>query len=276
MIQLKRRISLLFIAIFISLALFGQDTDLYSKENIEEYAKFLFNSNQYTYAAEEYERLVFMDRQNENYQVGLLRSYRFAGEYDKGIRAFDLLHDREVKPGFDLIREYSKINLMGGNIGNLNLLIMDPTLDQDFRSNLDLTLRLISHPEYVATLEGLDDNLLDKGLLDLYHESSTLKYKSRFLAGSLSAVVPGLGKVYTGRWKDAFVSLLFVAGTGFQAYRAFSEKGVESVYGWIMGTLSLGFYIGNIYGSAKSARLYNNNQNLQYREKVIDHYINYY
>ena len=60
------------------------------------------------------------------------------------------------------------------------------------------------------------------------------------------------------------------------AEKLFNEKGIESVYGWIMGTLSVGFYIGNIYGSVKSARLYNNNQNLQYREKVIDHYINHY
>lgn len=276
MILLRRRISLLFTAVFVALALSGQDTDLYSEKNIAEYARFLFNSNQYRYAAEEYERLVFIDRHNEDYQIGLLKSYRFAGEFERGIRAYEFLHEREVKPGFDLIREYSKINLLNGNTGTLNLLIRDQDLDPGFRSNLDLTLRLLSHPEYAVTLEGLDENILEKGLLDLYSESFTLKYKSQFLAGSLSVIVPGLGKVYTGRWKDALVSLLFVSGTGYQAYRAFSDKGVESVYGWIMGTLSLGFYIGNIYGSAKSATLYNNNQNLRYREKVIDHYINYY
>ena len=103
-----------------------------------------------------------------------------------------------------------------------------------------------------------------------------MKYKSRFLAGSLSAIIPGMGKVYSGRWKDGIISLLFVAGTGYQAYRAFNDKGIESVYGWIMGSLSLGFYIGNIYGSAKAARLYNTKQDQFYREKVTHYYIDHY
>jgi hypothetical protein len=85
-----------------------------------------------------------------------------------------------------------------------------------------------------------------------------------------------MGKVYSGRWKDGLVSLLFVGATGFQAYRGFSQKGSESIYGWIMGSLSVGFYIGNIFGSVKAAKIYNTNQNRIYSEKVTHYYIDHF
>lgn len=260
----------------VSLSIFSQETDLFSEKHIGEYARFLFNTNQYSYAAEEYERLVFMDRTNVDYQVNLLRSYRLAGEYEKGLNAFGHLQTSSHEPGSALMKEYSKISLLSGNAENLRTMLREWPMDKSFRDNLDLTMRLISYPQYSLTLEGLEEDMLEKGLLDLYSEAFNLKHKSRFLAGSLSAVVPGLGKVYSGRWKDAIVSVIFIAGTGYQAYRAFKEQGISSVYGWIMGSLSFGFYIGNIYGSARSARIYNMNQDLKYREKVIDHYINHY
>jgi hypothetical protein len=276
MIRSRIRNSLFLFCLFTGVSAFSQDTDLFSEKNISEYARFLFNSSQFGYAAEEYERLIFVDNKNESYQLGLLKSYRFAEEYEKGIKAYDLLKTADYTPGYELVKEYSKLNILNGTEGNLDPLFLDPVLDHGFRNNLELTMRLIAFPESTVSLDGLDETVLSRDLIDLYNESFTLKYKSRLIAGSLSTLVPGLGKVYTGRWKDGLISLLFVAGTGYQAYRAFSDKGVNSVYGWIMGSISLGFYIGNIYGSAKSARLYNVNQNMNYREKVIDHYISHY
>ena len=50
-----------------------------------------------------------------------------------------------------------------------------------------------------------------------------------------------------------------VGGTAFQAYRGFNNEGLSSTSGWIFTALSSGFYAGNIYGSAKSAQVYNQN-----------------
>jgi hypothetical protein len=255
---------------------FSQDVDLLSREHVEKYARFLFSSNPYKYAAEEYERLVFMDRENESYQISLLKSYRLAGEYTMGIRTFNLFHEKNSSISPDLLKEYSKINLLSGETENLNFMLKEWPMDNTFRDNLDLTLRLVSYPEGTLNLEGLNKNSLNKGLLALYSEAFNLKHKNRFLAASMSTVVPSLGKVYAGRWKDAVISLVFIVGTGYQAYRAFKDHGISSVYGWIMGTVSFGFYLGNIHGSAKAARIYNHNQHMQYHEKVVDHYINSY
>jgi hypothetical protein len=43
----------------------------------------------------------------------------------------------------------------------------------------------------------------------------------------------------------------------WQAYRGFSKSGKNSVYGWVFASLATGFYIGNIFGSHKSAKKYN-------------------
>ena len=73
----------------------------------------------------------------------------------------------------------------------------------------------------------------------------------------MSAIIPGSGKFYTGRWRDGAVAFLFVSLNTWQAYRAFNKNGINSIYGWIFGTISLTFYSANIYGSYKSALNFN-------------------
>ena len=43
----------------------------------------------------------------------------------------------------------------------------------------------------------------------------------------------------------------------WQSYAGFNKNGIESGYGWVFGTLATGFFIGNIYGSAKAANTRN-------------------
>ena len=71
------------------------------------------------------------------------------------------------------------------------------------------------------------------------------------------SVIPGLGKVYAGDWKDGVVSALIVGSMGYESYVGFHARGTRSVFGWIFAGLTVGFYGGNIYGSYKSAQRYN-------------------
>jgi hypothetical protein len=95
----------------------------------------------------------------------------------------------------------------------------------------------------------------------VYHNfaeaGAQLPTRSPFLAGVLSTIVPGAGRLYTGRLGDALTSLFTVTLTGWQAYDGFRRDGLSSVKGWTLGTLSGIFYVGNIYGSVISARVYN-------------------
>jgi hypothetical protein len=100
----------------------------------------------------------------------------------------------------------------------------------------------------------------DPGLTELYGKASDIRRKSPAAAVTLSAIVPGLGKIYSNDWKDGLLSLLFVATNAWQSYRGFSRKGVTSVSGWIFGSLAAGFYSANLFGSWKSANVYNEKQ----------------
>src|SRR5690606_34905714 len=92
-------------------------------------------------------------------------------------------------------------------------------------------------------------------------EGLALKRKSPAVAGIMSAVIPGSGRVYARDYKDGLISLLFIGGTAFQSYRRFHDKGIKSVGGWIYGGISFGFYVANIYGSVQSAKIFNAKQN---------------
>ena len=87
----------------------------------------------------------------------------------------------------------------------------------------------------------------------MLERQATLPRKSPWLAAGLSAVVPGLGRVYLGRWPDGLFSFLVVGLAGGFAAHGFSEDGRTSVRGWILGSTAALFYIGNVYGSAVGA-----------------------
>lgn len=90
----------------------------------------------------------------------------------------------------------------------------------------------------------------DRELLRRYQ---TLPRKSPWVAGALSAVIPGLGRVYIGRWPDGLMSFLLVGLTASLAAQGFYEDGRDSVRGWVLGSIGALLYVGNVYGSAVGA-----------------------
>lgn len=92
----------------------------------------------------------------------------------------------------------------------------------------------------------------------------SLPKKSPWLAGIFSAIVPGTGKIYAGQFLDGIYSLLGIGTTAWAAYDGFATDGSSSARGWFFGALSASLYLGNIYGSALSATIINNENENQY------------
>jgi TM2 domain-containing membrane protein YozV len=88
---------------------------------------------------------------------------------------------------------------------------------------------------------------------ELLHRYDALPRKSPLLAAALSMVVPGLGRVYLGRWPDGLLSFLLVGTTAALAAQGFYAEGQGSVRGWILGGVAALLYAGNVYGSAIGA-----------------------
>ena len=79
--------------------------------------------------------------------------------------------------------------------------------------------------------------------------------KSPFLAGLMSTVIPGTGKIYSGKWRQGLISMVPLTLMGFQTYEAYRLQGVKSARFIVFGGLFSLFYIGNIYGSAVSVNV---------------------
>ncbi len=89
----------------------------------------------------------------------------------------------------------------------------------------------------------------------LLENNKELPRKSPALAGVMSALVPGSGYMYAGRYGDGIMALvvngLFIAGTVV----AIDEENYAVAA--IVGGIGLPFYVGNIYGSANAATKWN-------------------
>lgn len=94
---------------------------------------------------------------------------------------------------------------------------------------------------------------------ELVTRGQQLPRKSPWLAGTLSALIPGTGKVYAGRTSDGLYSLALIGGATWLAYRGFEDDGTSSVKGWLFGSVGTVLYVGNIYGSVVAVRMYNTN-----------------
>ena len=98
--------------------------------------------------------------------------------------------------------------------------------------------------------------------------ASSLPWKSRLRAGMYSTLIPGAGKIYTGRTADGIYSLVIIGLLAWQAYDGFEEDGVESVKGWVFGISGAMLYLSNIYGSVKAAEVHNRRVHHDFLEQI--------
>lgn len=100
--------------------------------------------------------------------------------------------------------------------------------------------------------------------------AAELPAPSPLAAAALSAVVPGLGRVYLGRWQEGLTSLMTVGVPAWFAYNGFDENGTASVRGWLLATTATVFYLGNVYGSWVGAEMDRSKTDRQLRDDVRD------
>jgi hypothetical protein len=259
--------------IFLFLAVQGalQAQDVFNLENSRKFAQYLYDSGQYALAADEFERVVFMAPRDSTSILTLLKAYRMDENYGIGLkRSMELLPASEKLEG-DFLRELFIVRAYAGQHEmNREMLAENRVIDEKLKQQYMLSAMMLGKEWEEA--EGYfnqnpNGNGPFKELGVMLEERSEMKNKSPFLAAGLSTVVPGLGKLYTGDWQDGLVALLFVGTNAWQSYRGFRNDGVSSVYGWLFGSISAGFWLGNIYGSFKAAKRHNDRiENVYYDE----------
>jgi tetratricopeptide (TPR) repeat protein len=237
------------------------------KENVFDYdhskkfAEYLFKTGQYDYAIEEYQRTIFLNPFDQEAKYKIVKSYikkedfsNAAGYFHRFFPAFDTLPVSFQRTGI-------VIHLFLGEYDTTEQLLSKSALDSTEYQTWKLGVYLLKKDWPVAK-KFYDKHQNNPSVI--FHQFGTAlnrrleaKTKSPFVAGALSTMVPGLGKVYTKNYGDAAIAFLFTGLNAWQAYRGFQKDGVKSVRGWIFAGLGGSFYLGNIYGSVKAAKRYN-------------------
>lgn len=108
-----------------------------------------------------------------------------------------------------------------------------------------------------------------KNFKDYRQRLAEEQQKSSVKAGLLSAIVPGLGKVYAGRRGNGLYVFLISSLLAAQTYEAYRKDGIASARFIIYSSLFSSFYIGNIWGSALAVRVVRNEKVAAIHEQIL-------
>ena len=268
-------LTLLLTATFVCYSSLRCQVNYYAPDNIYLFAEHLFQDQDYLRAAGEYQRYAFSVDGNsldDSLLLKIGRCYQLGDRPDRAIdyyqRAIERGHEEPVvdKAQFLIAQtffeqeEYDKSiehiqsidKSVESTIGRLRI---NQLLGLDYLKQHDWEAASI-HFSSLAGGEGSTDSLTTM-LNALAFESTSLPRKNPLLAGVMSTILPGTGKFYVGRSGDAIYSLISITLMGWQSYDGFDRDGKDSVKGWVYASIGTIFYLGNIYGSAVAARLYN-------------------
>ena len=253
----------------------GMEVDYYHPKNILKFANALYRQGDYLRAAGEYQRYLFYKPQNADgilYQIAV--NYRLGGRADRALQFFETILQEHPCSGLASVTRYEmgySYFLMGQYNQSIRFLHQSQHLihDKNYRweSQKLIGLNYLMQKRWDDASRLLNQFDLQKLPLDfretvpIYRkyaeEGKNLPAKSPMLAGLFSAIVPGTGKIYAGRPNDAVLTLVVLGLTGWQTYNGFHGDGTKSTKGWIFGTLSGLFYLGNVHGSVVAAQVHN-------------------
>jgi hypothetical protein len=146
-----------------------------------------------------------------------------------------------------------------------------------FSSHSDEVLSENARMIYYCYLAGVDPMKVDEKKLPKNIRHDFIKYrksygKKPFVAGALSMVVPGLGKLYVGRKQSFYSTFLSHLVYGVQNYEVISKLGVKNpVSIFSMGFLGV-FYISNIVGSYNDANKVKKENRTQFLKNAATYY----
>ena len=255
-------LSFLFVLKFAYFTPFASAQNLFDSIHSEMYAHYLFANHEYELASQEFERILFMtDYTNDSLKWLCVKSIRLSGNPQSAEKRIGNFYPTNNFPNALLSKEYLKILFEEKKYGlaQKDLFHLEK-LDSTDRSVFYLSSLLLTK-QYKKAIEIVDStpasNITVAQFKPIIASQKSMSFKKPWLAGTFSAIIPGLGQTYAGNWKDGVFALIFTGSSAFQAYRGFHKAGIGSPFGWIFTAIGSAFYAANIYGAAKAANKYN-------------------
>ena len=255
--------------------------NLLDYSNSLKYADYLFKTNQYKLAAVEFERVVFLEPKDTLSKLKLIQSCRYLTDYKTALIKIENYFPCSLN---NLPKEFSEEYVRNMLYENqfqkaYGFLQTNRTLNIGIKTEYQLGIFILQY-QWTEARRFADEHIdvLDKterfdNLNSIINHGLNTRYKSPLLAGSISAIVPGGGKAYSGHWIDAIYSFLFVTTSSWLTYKSYQKNGF-SFNSALIGSVALTFYSANIYGSVKSAKKYNQKINQSFRNEAEDILLN--
>ena len=240
------------------------------------FINYLINAENYSQALLEIERQTFFNRLTPTLFKQKLICYEAQRHFGKAIAEYETLKDCDIKNYVDVRLLAAKIYDYAGITDSAISVLKTTHTITNGETQLKFTTFIavletkrgnysVARQEFEKTRNHTpktDENLR------LVSNIENIKYKKPGLAAGLSTI-PGLGYFYAKHPGSGFISLLINALLGYSVYTSIKSKnyGVAGAFGF----LGLGFYTGNIQGSAHSVHRYNN----ALKKKVLDKLYDY-
>jgi tetratricopeptide (TPR) repeat protein len=258
----------LFIFLFTSLIL-SQQIDFNSSQNIKLFADFLFCNKDYLRAIDEYERYLKMC-ENDSIQFKIAYGFLQMGNYQNAIEKFSAIKSNSIfydAAGIEKLKVFFLANDTSSFISEADLLLQpnNPYYNNILRFKNSFLLFTKNLPAKDILLSPF--TFEEKSIIsDFYDWKKNPPYKSEQIAGILSTIIPGSGKIYTKNYSDGITAFILTGLFGYLAYSNFEHE--HNFRAWIFTGLAAGFYAGNIYGSIASAQIFNARLNFEFDEGV--------
>ncbi len=95
------------------------------------------------------------------------------------------------------------------------------------------------------------------------------KSRSPFVAGALSAAVPGLGKMYAGKTSEGISALLYIGAMSLASWDLYNRLGARNPFFILSAGITSVFYIGSIWGSAATVNRVNKEFNYEINQRIL-------
>lgn len=242
-----------FISLLLIISIYSQSNPLRQPQNIKLFADYLFCEQDYLRAAEEYISLkdTYL---SDTIIYKIAKCYSIIGEFDKSLNYFFNIPASSVF--YDNVkREIGKIYFLNEDEISLNKMMVEQ--ENSFNNLLKLKIALKLSKNQTDDIKNLltydDEDFII--LRKFYSQRKNPAYKSETVAGILSAIIPGSGKIYTEEYSDGITAFIL---TGIFSYLAYNNlKHEHNFRGYLFTGIAAGFYFGNIYGSVASAQIFN-------------------
>ena len=217
------------------------------------FADTLYQKKEYYRAISEYQRFLYFFPQHpfaldSRLQIG--KAYLAGKDYPTAINYWE-----ELKKNFPTLSSNYEVNLYHA------FSWMDKDSNRLFHyreKNIEKALEILKPLNTYSTTSFSVTDFVNEWEID----KENLKKKSPWVAGTLSAVLPGSGSLYTKRYNEAtyafFINLLFISAT------TEANLSGDSTTVPILGVLALAFYAGNIYTAINGAHKYNDFSQTRY------------